>query len=210
VKKCAGNAGRKKAKQHQTALETLSAGIPSNGLQADVTVVTPWEVPNWKLNMKCMGIVKPQDRKKWVDGLYKDLPTSGTTIINTAATLSNKGRSNRQVVAAATATEWVWGKEVPTTKIRAWCLGTKALQHDANMFVLMKAAEWLVSRIPDALNPPKHFYITDERPNSSISDHKHLRARQPTACAPIPYIHDLVCLSFPRSRTDTRMVTSET
>lgn len=54
--------------------------------------IPPWEVPIWEARLNHMGTSRPQERKKWIDDLYKGLPTSGAAIISVAGTVSNQGR----------------------------------------------------------------------------------------------------------------------
>ena len=53
-----------------TALEALTAWVPSNGPHVDVMAITPWEVPNWALCMGYMGTGQPDERKTWLRALW--------------------------------------------------------------------------------------------------------------------------------------------
>lgn len=58
-----------------------------------------------------MIAVHPQNHTEWLDELYSGPPTSGATIINITATVSNKGRYDDKIVGgvAALLTEFVGG-----------------------------------------------------------------------------------------------------
>ena len=49
-----------------TALEALTAWVPSDGPRVDVTVSAPWEVPNWGSRLVHMGKDPAWTRKAWV------------------------------------------------------------------------------------------------------------------------------------------------
>ena len=89
--------------QRPTALEALGQRVPVEGPHTDVVAIPPWEVPNWEGRTNHMGITTPQDRKAWVDDLYRSSPMSGVSIISVAATVSNKGRYDGLMVGGTAA-----------------------------------------------------------------------------------------------------------
>ena len=95
--------GPRHTAQRPTALEALGARVPADGPRADVVAVPPWEVPIWEERLNHMGVGRPQERKKWVDDLYQDLPTSGAAIITVAGTISNQGRYDNLLVGGSAA-----------------------------------------------------------------------------------------------------------
>jgi hypothetical protein len=151
--------GSGRSAQRPTALEALGARIPFDGPRADVVAVAPWEVPNWRAQLNYMGVVRPQARKDWVDGLYEGLPDSGVAIINLAGTVSNKGRYDDLIVggAAAILTEGSNGETHAET--RTWALGSEVEAHDVNLFGLAKAAVWVTEFYAER-PPPLHTFIS--------------------------------------------------
>jgi hypothetical protein len=81
--------------------------------------------------MDHMGVARPQDRKQWVDDLYKGFPTSGVD--------NQRGRNHLQ----------------PRT-VRPW---NRVVQNDVSLFGLAKAAEWLNHFYTDQIPHPRLFPI---------------------------------------------------
>ena len=92
-----------------------------------------------------MGITTPQDCKRWVDNLYRSIPTFGMSIISisVAAMVSNKGRYNDLMVgsAAAILNTGIGGSSRTWTRHRA--LATEVTQYDMDMFALALGAQFL-------------------------------------------------------------------
>ena len=65
--------------------------------------VGPWEVPNWEARLNHMGPTCPNDRKGWVNDLYRSLPMSDLTIVTVTATVSKQGRYDDLMVGGAAA-----------------------------------------------------------------------------------------------------------
>ena len=148
-----------RAAQRPTALEALGARVPADGPRADVVAVPPWEVPIWEARMNHMGTTCPQERKRWVDDLYKGLNSSDTAIINVVGTISNQGRFDNLMVGGSAATLTTPGKGgVARDRTKQWGQGTDVVQNDVVLFGLAKAAEWL-QRYYAERPPPKHVYF---------------------------------------------------
>ena len=145
--------------QRPTALEALGARVPADGPRADVVAVPPWEVPIWEARMNHMGTTRPQERKRWVDDLYKGLNSSDAAIINVAGTISNQGRFDNLMVGGSAATLTTPGKGgVARDRTKQWGQGTDVVQNDVALFGLAKAAEWLQHYYAE--RPlPKHVYF---------------------------------------------------
>ena len=58
-------------KQRPTALEALASKVPTIGPKIDVTVIAPWEVPNWGAQTSYMGVCTPKKRLTWVQSLIE-------------------------------------------------------------------------------------------------------------------------------------------
>ena len=144
--------------QRPTALEALGARVSAHGPRADVVAVPPWEVPIWEAKLDHLGVSRPQERKKWVDDLYQDLPTSDAVIICVAGTISNRGRHDNLLVGGSAAILTTHREEVVRNQTRHWGLGTEVVQNDVALFGLAKAAEWLDSYYSDR-TAPKHVYM---------------------------------------------------
>ena len=144
--------------QRPTALEALGARVPADGPRANVVAIPPWEVPIWEAHLNSMEVARPQDRKKWVDDLYENLPASGAVILNVAGTISNKGRFDDLMVGGSAATLTSWEDGEPWNRTKRWGLGTGVVQNDVAMFGIAKAAEWLNQTYADR-PPPSHAYI---------------------------------------------------
>ena len=144
--------------QRPTALEALGQRVPVEGPHADVVAIPPWEVPNWEGRTNHMGITTPQDRKAWVDDLYRSSPESGVSIISVAATVSNKGRYDDLMVggAAAILNTGTGGSSRTWTRHRA--LGTEVTQYDVDLYALALGAQFLTDHYADR-DPPTHVYL---------------------------------------------------
>ena len=57
--------------QRPTALEALASRVPTIGPKIDVTVIAPWEVPNWGAQTSYMGVCTPKKRLTWVQSLIE-------------------------------------------------------------------------------------------------------------------------------------------
>ena len=146
-------AGPRVRAQRPTALEALGERVPVQGLHADVVAVAPWEAPNWRARVNHMGVTTPQDHKAWVNDLYGSLPSSRTSIISVASTVSNKGRYNDWMVGGAATVLNMHTEGITRTWTRHWALGTEVMQYDVDLHALAKAAQW-AAEFYDTQNPP--------------------------------------------------------
>ena len=144
--------------QRPTALEALGQRVPVKGPHADIVAIPPWEVPNWEGRTNHMGITTPQDRKAWVDDLYRSVPVSGVSIISVAATILNRGRYDDLMVggAAAILNTGIGGSSRTWTRHRA--MGTEVTQYDVNLYTLALGAQFISDFYTDR-EPPSHVYI---------------------------------------------------
>ena len=141
-----------------SSLSLADARVPADGPRADVVAVPPWETPNWEAHLNHMGVSRPQDRKKWVDELYKGLPTSGAAIISVAGTISNQGRFDNLMVGGSAAILTTHEDDKIQDQTKHWGLGTGVVQNDVTLFGIAKATEWL-NLVYSGQTPPKHVYL---------------------------------------------------
>ena len=73
-----------RGKLRPTALEALAAWVPSDRPRVDVTVSTPWEVPNWGARLVHMGKDPAWTRKEWVRTLTDFVHRSSNEIVHVA------------------------------------------------------------------------------------------------------------------------------
>ena len=151
-------AGPRVRAQRPTALEALGERVPVQGPHADIVAVAPWEVPNWRARVNHMGITTPQDRKTWVNDLYRSLPASGVSIISVARTVSNKDRYDNWMVGGAAAILNTHTEGITRTWTHHWALGTEVTQYDVDLFALAKAAQW-AAEFYETQEPPSHIYL---------------------------------------------------
>ena len=145
--------------QCPTALEALRQQVPVEGPHADVVAIPPWEVLKWEGKTNHMGITTPQDRKEWVDDLYRSIPSSGALIISIIATVSNKGQYNDLMVGdvAAILNSSTGGSSRTWTWHQA--LGTEVTQYDVNFYALALGVQFLVEFFADQEPPnPSHTF----------------------------------------------------
>jgi hypothetical protein len=76
-----------KRNQRPTALEALALKVPSSGPKVDLTVLAPWEVPNWADHVSYMGVETPFVRKSWIRDLTATGTDSSTMFIHVAAAM---------------------------------------------------------------------------------------------------------------------------
>jgi hypothetical protein len=93
-----------KRNQHPTALEALALKVPSTGPKVNLTVLAPWEVPNWVDHVSYMGVETPFIRKSWIRDLLALGADSSTMFIHVAAATCNREAEGLGVVGGAAAT----------------------------------------------------------------------------------------------------------
>jgi hypothetical protein len=87
-----------KRNQRPTALEALALKVPSSGPKVDLTVLAPWEVPNWVDRVSYMGVETPFVRKDWIRGLTAAGADPSTMFIHVAAATCNREAEELGVV----------------------------------------------------------------------------------------------------------------
>ena len=140
-------------------MEALGSRVPLNAQRVDVIALTPWEVPNWKSRLHYLGPSRPQDRRHWVDDLYRSSDAYNLVILTVAQTISNRGRLDDLWVGAASAVLYRSQAGISHTHVRSWCLGTEVLPHDTAMFGIAKTLEWFNMFFSDGQPLPSHVYI---------------------------------------------------
>jgi hypothetical protein len=93
-----------KRNQRPTALEALALKVPSWGPKVDLTVLAPWEVPNWVGHISYMGVETPFIRKGWIRDLTAAGADLSTMFIHVAAATYNREAEELGVVGGAAAT----------------------------------------------------------------------------------------------------------
>ena len=166
-----------------TVLEALGSRVPPNAQNVDVIAVAPWDVPIWQSRLNYMGPSRPQDRRRWVDDLYRSTATYDLVILNVAQTISARGRFDDLRVGASSAVLYSSQAGISHSHVRSWCLGTEVMPHDTAMFGLAKAVEWLNNFFANGRAPPSHVYIlsssssaldTIRNPRSLSNQREHL------------------------------------
>jgi hypothetical protein len=148
--------GNGRAQSCPTALETLSARVPSKGPHIDLTAIAPWEVPNWVNRTVYMGVTAPEIRRAWTQDIYKATEGMSIALVQVVGKLTNAGRDDGKVVGGAAATYTVGGSALTGS---AWTMGTDITQFDVDVFGLAKAAESLATFYSADVNPPDSTYI---------------------------------------------------
>ena len=92
---------RGRGKQRPTVLEALALKVPSHGPKVDLTVIAPWEVPNWAAQMSHWGVTSPAERKEWVQSLYEIGLNSSTEVVFTSAKVTEQDVGDLTMVGGA-------------------------------------------------------------------------------------------------------------
>jgi hypothetical protein len=145
-----------KRNQRPTALEALALKVPSSGPRVDLTVLAPWEVPNWAGHVSYMGVETPFTRKGWIRDLTAAVPDPSTMFIHVAAATCNREAEELGVVGGAAAT---YARGVNPLTWFSWVAGSELTQFDADAFALARMAETLASTYTDGVAPPLTIYI---------------------------------------------------
>jgi hypothetical protein len=145
-----------KRNQRPTALEALALKVPSAGPKVDLTVLAPWEVPNWVDHVSYMGVETPFIRKNWIRDLWALGADSSTMFVHVAATTCNREAEELGVVGGAAATYACGGNPVTW---HSWAAGSELTQFDTDAFALARMAEVLASSYSDGVAPPNTIYL---------------------------------------------------
>jgi hypothetical protein len=145
-----------KRNQRPTALEALALKVPSAGPKVDLTVLAPWEVPNWVDHVSYMGVETPFIRKNWIRDLWALGADSSTMFVHVAATTCNREAEELGVVGGAAATYACGGNPVTW---HSWAAGSELTQFDTDAFALARTAEVLASSYSDGVAPPNTIYL---------------------------------------------------
>jgi hypothetical protein len=145
-----------KRNQRPTALEALTLRVPSSGPKVDLTVLAPWEVPNWVDHVSYMGVETPYVRKTWIRDLTASSSDSSTMCIHVAAVTCNREAEELGVVGGAAATYARGGNPITW---HLWAAGSELTQFDADAFALAQTAEVLASAYSDGVAPPLTIYL---------------------------------------------------
>jgi hypothetical protein len=122
-----------KRNQHPTALEALTLKVPSSGPKVNLTVLAPWEVPNWVDHISYMGVETPFIRKSWIRDLTASGVDSSTMFIHAAAATCNRDAEELGVVGGAAVTYARGGNPIMW---HSWVAGSELTQSDADAFAL--------------------------------------------------------------------------
>jgi hypothetical protein len=145
-----------KCNQRPTALEALALKVPSSGPKVDLTVLAPWEVPNWVDHISYMGVETPYIRKSWIRDLTASGVDSSTMLIHVVAVTCNREAEELGVVGGAAATYARGGNPIMW---HSWAAGSELTQFNANAFALARTAEVLASSYSNGVAPPLTIYI---------------------------------------------------
>ena len=126
-----------------------------------MTVIAPWEVPNWKAQTSYMGVCTPKKWLTWVQSLIE----------------LGDGLNNAYVFTAGAVRGWRWEEggdsiltggaslipafkedDPPYSKYK-WAVGKGVLQFDVNVEALAKAGDLLNVWFPAERSPPLIIYI---------------------------------------------------
>jgi hypothetical protein len=135
-----------KRNQRPTALEALALKVPSSGPRVDLTVLAPWEAPNWVDHVSYMGVETPFVQKRWISDLMAAGADSSTMFIHVAAATCNREAEGLGVVRGAAATYARGGNPITW---HSWAAGSELTQFDADVFALARTAEALASTYSD-------------------------------------------------------------
>jgi hypothetical protein len=132
--------------QCPTVLEALALKVPSDGPRVNHTAVSPWEVPNWVVRLRYMGVVAPYLRKAWTQDLTALCKGMSIMICHMAAAVVSRCCSDLTVVGSVAATYSVGGSR---PKVSAWSAGRNLTQFDADTYALARAAEEIMHTYTD-------------------------------------------------------------
>jgi hypothetical protein len=145
-----------KCNQRPTALEALTLKVPSLGPKVDLTVLAPWEVPNWEAHVLYMGVETPYIQKNWIRDLTALGLDSNMMLIHTAGATLNREAEGLEIVGGAAATYSHGGN--PLTW-HSWVAGMELTQFDADAYTLARTAEVLASSYMNEVAPPLTIYM---------------------------------------------------
>ena len=147
---------RGRGKQCPTVLEALALRVPSHGPKVDLTVIAPWEVPNWAAQTSHWGVIRPAERKEWVQSLYEIGLNSSTEVVFTSAKVTERDVGDLTVVGGAALVSCRGGEEPKSLKRT---VGSEVTQFDAGVCALAMAGESLAERYGEGTAPPQVIYI---------------------------------------------------
>jgi hypothetical protein len=145
-----------KCNQHPTALEALALKVPSLGPKVDLTVLAPWEVPNWEAHVLYMGVETPYIQKNWIRDLTASGLDSNMMLIHMAGATLNREAEGLEIVGGAAATYSHGGN--PLTW-HLWVAGMELTQFDADAYALARTAEVLALSYMNEVAPPLTIYM---------------------------------------------------
>ena len=145
-----------RGKQRPTVLEALTLRVPSHGPKVDLTVIAPWEVPNWAAQTSHWGVTNPAERKEWVQSLYEIGLNSSTEVIFTSAKVMEWDVGDLTTVGGAALVSCQGGEEPKSLKRT---VGSEVTQFDMGVCALAMAGESLAERYGEGTAPPPVIYI---------------------------------------------------
>ena len=154
------NRGRQGShKQRPTALEALASRVPIIGPKIDVTVIAPWEVPNWRAQMLYMGVCAPKKWLTWVQSLIELGDGLNNAYVFTAGAV--RGRrweegGDSMLVGGASLVP-AYKEDNPPSSEYKWVVGEGVLQFDVDVEALAKAGELLNVWFP-VERPPRSLF----------------------------------------------------
>jgi hypothetical protein len=145
-----------KRNQRFTALEALALKVPSLGPKVDLTVLAPWEVPNWEAHVLYMGVETPYIQKNWIRDLTALGLDSNMMLIHMAGATLNREVEGLEIVGGAAVTYSCGGN--PLTW-HLWVAGTELTQFDTDAYTLARTAEVLALSYMNEVAPPLTIYV---------------------------------------------------
>ena len=161
-----------RGKQCPTVLEALTQRVPAKGPKVDLTVIAPWEVPNWAAQMSHWGVTSPAERKEWVQSLYEIGLNSSTEVVFTSAKVAEQDVGDLTMVGGAALVSCCGGEEPKSLKRT---VGLEVTQFDAGVCALAMAGESLAERYGPGTAPPPVIYIFGAD-NSALQAIRNLRS----------------------------------
>ena len=147
--------------QRPTALEALASQVPTIGPRIDVTVIAPWEVPNWRAQTSYMGVCAPKKRLTWVQSLIELGDGLNNAYVFTAGAVHGRRweeGGDSMLVGGASLVPAYKEDDPPSSKYK-WAVGEGVLQFDVDVEALAKAGELLNVWFPAECFPPLIIYI---------------------------------------------------
>ena len=127
-------------KQRPTALKALASRVPVIGPKIDMTVIAPWEVPNWGAQTSIMGVCAPKKHLTWVQSLVELGDGLGNAYLFTAGAV-HKWRweegGDLATVGGASLVSLFKEYDPPSSSVK-WSVGKGLLQFDVDVEVLAK------------------------------------------------------------------------